>query len=67
MSLKALRTPIDIVEKYTELKENINSLKIRQESKRTRNENIEDTHRNLKTDISTVVRFKDSKKLNKYT
>ena len=64
MSLKALRTPIYIVEKYTELKENMNSLKNKARKQAEREmKNIEDTHRNLKTDISTVVRFKDRKKV----
>jgi superfamily II RNA helicase len=64
MSLKALRTPIDVVEKYNDLKENMNSLKNKARKQAEREiKNIEDMHRNLKSDISTVFRLKERETL----
>lgn len=63
-ALQSIRTPVDIITTYGELKEKLNTSKNKVRKQLERDiKNIEDTHRYLKTDMTTVFRLKERETL----
>lgn len=63
-ALQSMRTPVDVITKYGELKEKLNTSKNKVRKQLEREiKNIEDTHRYLKTDMTTVFRLKERETL----
>lgn len=63
-ALQCIRTPVDVITTYGELKEKLNTSKNKVRKQLEREiKNIEDTHRYLKTDMTTVFRLKERETL----
>jgi superfamily II RNA helicase len=63
-ALQSIRTPVDVITTYGELKEKLNTSKNKVRKQLEREiKNIEDTHRYLKTDMTTVFRLKERETL----
>ena len=63
-ALQSMRTPVDVITRYEELKEKLNTSKNKVRKQLEREiKNIEDTHRYLKTDMTTVFRLKERETL----